>query len=67
MTKKEIGALISNQLKEKKISYYAVEMGANMQTKQIKAIESGESGYSIDTLLKVLDFLGLEFKIPEKK
>ncbi len=66
MTKKSIGELITKTLEEKKVSTYAVFVGSGVQVNVLRRMQAGNANYTVDSLFKVLDFLGLELNIKEK-
>lgn len=66
MTKKEISTLITNKIEQKKVSRYAVYRGSGLHPDTLKAIIEGETAYTLDALVKTLNYLGLELMVKEK-
>lgn len=56
MTKSEIGQILSKARRDKNLSYYSLDkMGLKQNV--VKAIERGETSYTIDSLLKLAEVL----------
>lgn len=66
MTKKELGVLITKHIEKNNITQYAIIKHTNLFHGIIKKIKSGENSYEIGSLIKMLDFLGLELLVKEK-
>lgn len=67
MTKKEFGTLITNEIERKKVTQTAIQKHTGVHHISLKAMKSGEGSYTIDNLLKLFDFLGLDLRIQERK
>ncbi|MBM7660409.1 hypothetical protein JOC85_001176 [Bacillus mesophilus] len=64
--KRKIADVVRNQLKDKNLTYrQAAETIEDFSYTQLSRVTSG-SNYTIDTLLKTLDCLGLEIEIKKK-
>lgn len=66
MTKKEIGEEIKKKREYHFLSMYKVGRLTDMQPVIVSSIEIGEKSYSIDSLIKTCNALGLELVIKEK-
>lgn len=64
--KKEIGKKIKETREEKGLSQYMVGEKAGMHQNIVRNIEAGETAYSIDSLVKTCDVLGLELQVVDK-
>lgn len=63
MDKKKIGIVVRKAKEKKAISYYEINKQANVQRTVVKSIETGDSSYTIDSLLAVGHVLGLSVKV----
>lgn len=72
MDRIEIGKVIAQRREELDMSITRVarelsfKTGKAVTTKKISGIESSEVGYTVDSLLDLLDLLGLEIEIKVK-
>lgn len=65
--KRKIADIVREQLKEKNLTYrQAAETIEDFSYTQLSRVTSG-SNYTIDTLLKTLDCLGLEIEIKKRE
>lgn len=62
MTKSEIGQILSKARKDKGVSYYALEK-LGLRQNVVKAIERGETSYTIDSLLKLAEVLEVKINV----
>jgi len=63
MTKKEIGNIVRDARNHQDMTHYMVGKSAKIHQDAVVGIEQGSSNYTIDTLLKVCDVLGLKLVI----
>lgn len=72
MDRIEIGKVIAQRREELDMSITRVarelsfKTGKAVTTKKVSGLESGEVGYTIDSLIDLLDLLGLEIEIKVK-
>ena len=64
--KKEIGKKIKEVREAKGLSQYAVGKKAGIQQCIVRNIEDGVTAYSIDSLIKTCDVLGLKLEVVAK-
>lgn len=60
MTKAEVGKLIKKAREDKGVSKYRVAKDTRLTAQQLGQIEKGATGFTIDTLLEVTNYLGLK-------
>lgn len=66
--KRHIGALCRRiRMEVKEWTLYAAEQASGLQGSQIKAIESGDKDYTIDTLVKYCSSLGITIDLQYRK
>ena len=61
--KARIGNLISEKRKEKGLSYYKIRQNTGIDITQVQAVESGDKNPTIDTIIKLLLFLEIPYKL----
>ena len=62
MTKSEIGQYLSKVRKLKNVSYYSLHK-LGLKQEVVKSIENGDKNYTIDSLLKLADILGVKIEV----
>lgn len=63
MTKQEIGKSIDSQRKTKGISKYSIVQKTGLTFTQLTAIEQAKNNYTIDSLLKYAQAVGLKIQL----
>lgn len=63
MDKKKIGIIVKKAREKKTLSYYEINKQAGVQRTVVKSIETGDSSYTIDSLISVGNILGLAVKV----
>lgn len=64
--KKEIGKKIKETREEQGLSQYMLASKAQLHQVIVRNIEECETAYSIDSLVKTCDVLGLELQVVDK-
>lgn len=66
MTKKEIGAIFEARRREVKLTHIAIMEELGIDAHAITKVAKAEKNYTIDTLFKLLDVVGLELVVQRK-
>jgi transcriptional regulator with XRE-family HTH domain len=61
-----VGQYLREVREGKNMTIYAVEKASGLDLRQIKAIESGESSYTIDSFIRLIQALDVYFFLSEK-
>ena len=62
-TKEKLGAELKRIRTEKKVSAYNVSKVTKIAPQCLKAIEKGETNYTIEPLIKICEHLGVKIKL----
>lgn len=65
MNQKQISKFLKEFRLKKKLSMYRVSVNSGLTINQINRIESGKSGYTVESLNKICKGLGLKINIVE--
>lgn len=60
-TRQQIGHHVRSARKEKGLSLYALAKQAGVKIDALQSVEAGNKAYTIDTLIKVHEALGMAF------
>ena len=64
--KREFARIIKDAIKAEGVSYYELKTQTTLAPNVVKSIEGGGKAYTIDSLLKLCEALGLEVEIKNK-
>ena len=63
MDEEEVGKFVNMVRRSKELSHYMVGKESGLRPSIVKSIEEGEKAFTLRSLLKVFDVLGLELRV----